>query len=491
MSSEVKIKGKKRSLKVNAALNVIKQCCVIIFPLITFPYISRILGNDGFGKYSFSLSVLSYFRLFAGLGVSTYAIREGAKIRDDRIKLEKFSSQIFTINVLSTLVSMTAMIIIVMAVPKLSEYASYIYVLSIGVWLTTIGVDWINSIYEDYFYITVRYIIFEAIAIVFMFLFVRSRDDVLVYCLVATFAGYGGNIANVFYVRRYAHVHLTIHMDFKRHIVPLLVLLANSFAITIYVNSDIAMLGFYYNDAVVGTYSFVSKLYDILKQLINAIVVVSIPRAAYYLKNERDKYNIELKRITNALTMAALPVIVGLSMMSKEIILFVGGKQYLAGNTPLKILSFAIVFAIYSSLFTNCVLIVNNKEKYCLISTLISAALNIGINFALFPYIGATGAAITTLLAEGTNCILQMWYGKKIFKFSIPYLVRNNYQCFIGAVSIFAICLLVNNFLTGVIWRLFCAILISIIVYVGILWSMKYEPFIEVLNVVTKKFRHK
>ena len=93
---------RQKSLGVNALLNGIKQCCSIIFPLITFPYISRVLGSDGYGKYSFSSSVTSYFILLAALGIYTYAIREGAKIRDNQKSINQFCSQVFSINVCSS-----------------------------------------------------------------------------------------------------------------------------------------------------------------------------------------------------------------------------------------------------------------------------------------------------------------------------------------------------------------------------------------------------
>ena len=111
---------KQKSLGLNAVLNGIKQCCSIIFPLITFPYISRVLGNDGYGKYSFSYSVTNYFILLAALGIYTYAIREGAKVRDDQKEVDKFCSQVFSINVCSAAISLLLLSIMVFCLPKFS-----------------------------------------------------------------------------------------------------------------------------------------------------------------------------------------------------------------------------------------------------------------------------------------------------------------------------------------------------------------------------------
>lgn len=206
-----------------------------------------------------------------------------------------------------------------------------------------------------------------------------------------------------------------------------------------------------------------------------------------YLKNQSEKYDLELKRILDALTMAVLPITVGLFTMSENIIQLVGGKQYLAGNAPLKILSLAIIFAIYSSLYTNCVLVVNNREKYCLISTLISASANIVLNFILLPVIGGTGAAITTLLAESLNCILQMWFGRDIFRFSITSIFKANWKCTIGSLEIILICVFSNMLISNYIIRLGVAILTSIIAYAGTLYLTKYDIFIDVLHGVQRR----
>ena len=141
---------KKNSLKVNATLNIIKQVCAIIFPLITFPYVSRTLGVDMYGKINFSNSIVSYITLIAGLGVSSYAIREGARIRDDKVKFERFSNEVFSINIVSTIFSYIVLFFLILLWNKLDSYKSLILILSINVLLTTLGTDWINTVYEDF-----------------------------------------------------------------------------------------------------------------------------------------------------------------------------------------------------------------------------------------------------------------------------------------------------------------------------------------------------
>ena len=133
----------KKSLKLNMLLNAIKNLMAIIFPLLSFPYVSKTLGVESLGKYNFAASVITYISLIAGLGIDTYAIREGAKYRDDREKMSRFASQVFSINIISTAFAFLVLFILLITVPKFQGYSVLLLVLSTQVIFTTIGVNWI------------------------------------------------------------------------------------------------------------------------------------------------------------------------------------------------------------------------------------------------------------------------------------------------------------------------------------------------------------
>lgn len=479
---------KQKSLGVNAILNGIKQCCSIIFPLITFPYISRVLGSDGYGKYSFSYSVTNYFILLAALGIYTYAIREGAKIREDKKKLDKFCSQVFSINVCSAVISLLLLSMIAILLPKFSGYKAYIFIQSTAIIMAVIGTDWVNGIFEDYFYITVRYIAVQCVCLIAMFVFVREPGDVIPYCIISVLATNGGNLINVFYVRKYAKIRFTFDMDLKRHLMPLLILFVNSIAISIYVNSDITMLGFFESDTQVGVYSFASKIYNLLKQLINAVIVVSVPRISYIINNRPEEYKMFLNRIFSGLNIVLLPIVVGMFFMSDSMILIAGGEQYISGDTSLKILSVATLFAIYASLFTNCVLIVNRQEKFCLKATIVSAIVNVGLNFILMPSLGMIGAAITTVTAELINCFMQIRFSTPFFDWKKLEL-RPNVSCICGSIFIGIICILCNCFINGYLLRMACAVLLSTLVYGITLIVLKNPCTLAIIDSIVKKNR--
>lgn len=476
---------KSKSIKINAVLNTIKQLCSIIFPLITFPYVSRVLGSDGFGKYSFSNSVVSYFFLLAGLGINTYAIREGAKIRDDTYKIKVLCSELFSINILSMILSYALLVIVVLFNNKINTYSPYIAALSLAILLTTIGTEWINTIFEDFFYITCRYIVIQAISLVLMFTFIRSKDDVIIYCFIAVLASYGGNIINLFYVRKYVKYRFTLKLQLKKHLIPLLVLFANSLAITIYVNSDITMLGLYCADSVVGKYSFAGKINSILKQLINAIVIVAIPRMSYFFVNDKKRYSELLSKLFSAVSALAFPIVVGLFILSQPILILLGGEEYIGADHALRILSIAIITAMYASIVSSCILVIGNKEKECLISTTFTSLTNIGLNFILLPNWGIEGAAFTTIVAETLNFIIQLWYSRRIVHIEIKW--KEIVQYVLACIPVAFICtgsmLLIDNILLVVI----TSVVLSVFAYFICLIIFRNPLVIEAINLVIKQ----
>lgn len=453
------------SVKRNAVFNVIKQLCSILFPLITYPYISRVLGREKYGMYSFSDSVVSYFVLIAGLGINSYAIREGSKLRDNKKRINSFASELFTISIFSTLFSYVGLFLIVTFSTHIHKYSSIIYTRALIIIITTIGIDWINNIFEDFTYITIRYIVFQAISLCLMFIFVRSSEDVIPYTIITVIAGAGGNVLNLFYIRRYVHIGIEF-TNLKKHLKPIFILFANNIAITIYVNADITMLGYYSTDSKVGIYALSSKVYNLTKLMINAIIAVCIPRLAYIV-NYKDKYFFRLKKIFSSLMLFALPIIVGLALLSRQILLIVGGPQFLSGSTSLTILSIAIVGAIGGSFFSNCILLQNHEEKNILKATIIAAALNILLNFFFIPFWGTNGAAMTTVLAEVVACIVEAVFAKKYV--SIKDLIQRE-QLFvvIGAIAVAIICIISQKLIANNFICLIVAMVISMPVYLAI-----------------------
>ena len=404
---------KNTSLKRNAILNAIKQCCATIFPFITFSYSSHILGSAQIGKFSFSQSIVSYFSLIAIMGVTDYAVREVSVIRDDKEKLTKFSSELFSINIITTIMSYILLIFTLVFWKKLNPYRDTILILSIQIMLTTVGADWINIAFEDFLFLTIRYVFVGILCVIAMFIVVRTPEDLIFYTVISVLSTSGGNLFNLFYIRRYVKLKFTLHLNVKRHIKPMLLLFCNSIALVVYLNSDMTILGIMETDDVVGVYSVSTKVYLMIKSLINAVIMTTIPRLTYMLTNGQKKaYKHLLLKIRDILLAVSLPVAVGIFFESENILYVLAGNEYVSGDIVLKIFSVTIFLAVFSCFFTYAVLIPNYMEKWFLISTIVAALLNVGLNFILIPYLSLIGAALTTFIAELTVFIFSLFFIK-------------------------------------------------------------------------------
>ena len=246
---------KNKSLGLNAIFNGMQNMLNLLFPLITFPYISRVLSVQGVGKYNFANSINSYFLLIASLGISTFAVREGSKLRDNRQEISEFTSKIFTFNLLSMVVSYILLFAFLILTPNISKYVSAILIFSIQIFFTTLGMDWVYIIFEEYGYITTRNIIFKLLSIVLLFIFVRKSGDYLNYVTITVFASSGSYVLNYIHVKRFCDVRINFDINWKEYALPILIIFASNVAIQLYVNSDTVMLGFMKNDYVVGIYS--------------------------------------------------------------------------------------------------------------------------------------------------------------------------------------------------------------------------------------------
>lgn len=408
--------NEQKSLRLNSILNVIKQLCVIMFPMITFPYASRVLGATNYGKVNFGLSIISYVSLIAGLGVTNYAIREGARIRQENSRVQKFINQIFTLNIFSTIFAYLILAVLLIFWHDLEMYRSLILVQSIVVFFTTMGVDWINSIYEDYLYITIRYLICQIVAVVLLFLFVKGPEDYIIYAVVTASSTILANIWNWFHISKY-NIKLRI-LPFKEtlpHWKPVLIMFGSAVASLIYINSDLTILGIMTTDERVGYYSVSVKIYTLVKQLINAALIVTIPRFSYELaKGKIKEFGEKVSFLQTGLILVTIPAMTGIYVLSKEIVTLFAGKSFLPAASSLQLLSISLIFAILANLYINVIMIPLKKEKLILIATLISAIANIVLNFLLIPTFLEDGSAIATIVSEAIMVLFGWLTVRKI-----------------------------------------------------------------------------
>ena len=477
---------REKSLKLNMVLNAIKGLMGIIFPLITFPYVSRILGVDNLGRYNFSNSIISYFILIAGLGISTYAVREGARLRDNQKVFQDFANEMFTINAISTIVAYFGLGVLLVVSTKVQEYRVLLLILSLLIIFKTIGIDWIYSIFEDYAYITVRSIIFQFISLILLFIMVKTENDVNIYAMITVISSGGSGILNYLHAKKYCRVKLTTKVNWKRHMRPILVLFATSVTVTIYTSSDVTILGLLCGDTSVGLYSVSTKVYSLVKTLLSSVLIVSIPRLSALLgSDDRGAFNEMAADIYKTLISLVLPALCGIILLRKEIVLILADESYLASKNSLALLSVALFFCLGAWFWGQCILVPFQKENTVFIVTVIGAIVNIVLNFVLIPFWKQDAAAFTTVLAEGIAFVWCSFKGGKVVK--LRGIETTYIKVLVGCASFIMISSATQNYIATVSLRVIATVVMSVVSYFVIEIVLRNEAIRSLLKLLDRK----
>lgn len=478
------------NIKKNTFFNIIKSIFGIIYPLITFPYISRILQTENVGKINFSNSVVSYFSLIASLGVTTYAVRECSKYKDDKDSLSNTASQIFSINIWSTIIAYIALVVTIIAAKPLYNYKVLIIIQSTTILFTTLGADWLNTAMEDFRFIAIRTMSMQIISLLLMFIFVRRTEDYIIYAVISVVASSGANVINIFYRKRYCTTRFVLHIDWRKHMPPILMLFSLILSQTIYTSSDTTILGLCKGDYQVGLYSTSVKIYNIVNTVVASVAWVVMPQlSANFAKINFEKINSLLKYSLNFIIVLGLPCLVGLNIITKEIIILIAGRTYLGAELSLRILTISLGFSFISGWIGNMMMLPAGKENICLKASVISAVVNIILNLILIPKWGLNAAAITTAISEFIGIIIKIPYIEKEIKIEG---FKNMIEApIVGSLGILLVGVIVKYCLKSQYMIAIVTIVISCFEYLFVLMVMKNEFAINFLKPVINKIKRR
>ena len=403
------------SIKKNFIMNAILTMSSIIFPLISFPYVSRILGPDGIGKVSFAVSFVMYFDIFAQLGIPSHGIRECAKVRDDVRKLSRVVAELVIINCVMTFLIYTILFCVIFLVPSLRGDKTLYIICSMAIILNTIGMNWLFQGLEKYTYITVRSLIFKGLALVGMFLLIKSHSDYEKYAGLVIFSGYASNVLNLIYAKKLVRLSGLGGLDFRRHFKPIGVFFASSCATTIYLNLDNVMLGFIKSKTDVGYYNAAVKVKMLLVNMVTALGTVLLPRLSYYVEHRKmDKFKAVSGKALHFVLVVSIPLMVYFIIFANPAIMLLSGRQYSNAVLPMQIIMPTLVFIGITNIMGIQILVPLGMEKLVLFSEIGGAITDIILNAALIPFWGASGAALGTAAAEIVVLIIQYRYLHKL-----------------------------------------------------------------------------
>lgn len=477
---------RKKSVKRNFIMNIILTMSNFIFPLITFPYISRVLLPDGTGRVSFATSLISYFTMFAQLGIPTYGIRACAKVRDDRRELTRTAQELLIINIVMTVISYIILFTVLFSIPRLREDRTLYLVVSLTISLTSVGMEWLYKALEHYTYITIRSVIFKFIALIAMFALVHAKSDYVIYGGITIFAASASNVLNFINVHKYIDLKLIGGYNFKRHLKAVGIFFAMACATTVYTHLDTLMLGFMKTDTDIGYYNASVRIKTILVSIVASLGAVLLPRASYYVENGKmdDFYRITRKALSFVFVVAS-PMMIYFILFAKEGIFFLSGNAYVGSIVPMQVVMPTLLFIGITNILGIQMLVPLGKENTVLYSEIAGAIVDVITNALLIPKLGATGAAIGTLVAELVVLIVQYYALRDDVAQTIKQIhyVRIIIALALGTVaSLWVKTLGFGSFLTLVI----SAVLFFGVYGLFLLWR-KEEMIVEIWNMVFGK----
>lgn len=403
------------SVKYNFIMNFLLTASNFVFPLISFPYVSRILLASGNGKVNFAASVANYFLMVASLGIPTYGIRTCAKVRNDIDELSKTVHELLIINSISTILVTLTYLVCIFTVHRFSQDKILFFIEGINIVLNMFGVNWLYQALEQYDYITARSVCFKFIALVLMFLFVHHEGDYRVYAAISVLAAVGSNLLNFIRLRKFVKFRRYKDYNLKHHIKPILILFAQNVTVSIYTNLDTVMLGFMKTDEAVGFYTAAVKVKCILLSVVASLGNVLLPRMSYYVKNgNKDKFYQLMIMAINAEFFMALPLAVYFSLESNDSIMFLAGNGYGGAVIAMAIITLAIIPNGLTGVIGVQVLTPLNREKQVLYSVIVGAVSDFALNLIMIPLWGAAGAALATTIAEFLVLFVQMIFARDL-----------------------------------------------------------------------------
>ncbi len=403
--------GNRKSLKRNYIYNLIYQLLVIILPLVTTPYISRILYADGIGVVSFAESIVSYFVLFASLGVGLYGQREISYYQDDKDK----RSEVFWNTLIFKFITSAVILLLYIIVSIFYFKSNIYYIFSISILSVFFDITWFYQGMEEFGKIVVRNIIFKILSIAFIFLFVKSKSDIGLYAFSICFFTFMGSISLWVYLKHYVSKPIFENIKPFKDFRVIISLFIPTIAIQVYTVLDKTMIGIITkSDFENGYYDLSIKISKILLTIITSLGVALIPRVGLlYSNNDDDNLKKLIYKSYRFVWFMGIPLCFGLFMISNNFVPWFLGAGYDKVAILIKILSFLIIIIGLSNVTGMQYLIPTKKQNAFTISVCIGALVNLVLNYILIRNFLSIGAATASVIAECAVTAYQIYRIRK------------------------------------------------------------------------------
>lgn len=472
----------------NYLYNIVYQILVILLPLITTPYLSRTLGAENIGVYSYTLSIATYFMLFGSLGISLYGQREIAYEKNNTDKRAKAFYELCLLKIITMSFAITTFYLFFC---QNGEYNLYFKILILEMLANIIDISWFFQGIEEFKKTVLRNMLVKMISLISIFIFVRSPNDLPKYFIIYTLSNFLGNLTLWLYLPKYISKIKLKALNIKKHLKPVLLLFVPQIAAQIYLVLDKVMIGtIVANKAEVGYYEQAQKLVKIFLVFVTSLSTVMLSRTAMLHSNgEHEKIiNYVYKSIRFSLLLN-LPIIFGLLSIASIFVPLFYGPGYEKVIPLLCLMSPILVFIGISSIIGTQYLLPTQKNRQYTISIITGAVINFILNLILIRFLDSIGATIATVLAELSVVCTQLIIVNK--QIQIKKIFQQSYKYILSAFIMFCSSLIISKILNNVILKLFVEVTVSIAIYSALVLVLKDELCLNLAHKIFKKNRSK
>lgn len=425
------------SIKKNFIYNSILTLSLYIFPLLTFPYVTRTLGVDRIGACDFVNSIVDYFCVLSMMGMSQMGVREIARAKDNREALSKTFSSLLLLNIAFTVLSIAVLFILINVVPQFREYNQLLYIGSAKILFNTLVIEWLYRGLENFNYVTIRTIVVRFLYVIAVFLLINSPDDYILYFTLSVIMVVVNAAINIVYSRRFISIVIDLQ-KIKGYITPFFKLGIYQILTAMYTSLNVFFLGMFCGTIEVGYYTTAVKLYSIVIAMYGAFTGVMIPRMSVYLEQGNyDEFYKYISKSIGILLLFAMPMVIISEVFADDIVNIIAGAGYEGAVLPMMIIIPLMIVVGLEQILIAQILLPLRKDNAILVNSIAGAITALAFNFLLVPSLGAVGSAIVWVLSELVVLTSAQYYLKKNSIYTIDAKMFLKYLLLALPISLF------------------------------------------------------
>ena len=409
------------NIRRNFIYNSLLTVANYIFPLITYPYVSRVLGVSNIGICNFVDGVINYFVIFSMLGINTTAIRAVVAAREDRERLNRTFSSLLSLNMITTTLAILCLIVSIFAFPQLRAHKELLFVGVLKLTFNFLLIEWLYKGLENFRYVSLRSIAVKILYVVAVFLLVKESGDYPLYFLLTTMMIVVNAVVNLITARKYVRFSFK-GIDIRPFVKPFLRLGFYNILITMYSSFNVIYLGFVGNEVDVGYYSTAMKIYEVTLALFSALTAVLFPRMTDLIgRGDLDGFKLYLEKTQKLLIAFSVPLVMVTVVMSPQLVAVISGPGYEGAITPMRILMPLVFIIGFGQIRVLQILLPMHQDKTVLLNSAAGAVWAILLNILLVSSLRSVGSSIVWLSSEVLVLVLSQIAAKRLCHIRFPF----------------------------------------------------------------------